>query len=196
MPNIDSIANNWEQSIAGRVGRAVEKRRKALGLTAAALANRTEELGYPIHRVAISKIEGNKRAGKLDVAELLALAQALEIPPTLLLFPGYPDDDVQGLPGRETKSVAAAWWVAGTRTATGTPGTDLVRLVEQRADVMWELNKLDRLLLEQIVEQSKEPQDEAEKALTRRIQMTENQLETLDADIRRARAELWGGEEV
>ena len=53
------------------------------------LAERTAELGYPITRVAISKIERNSREGKLDVAELLVLAEALGIAPVLLLAPGF-----------------------------------------------------------------------------------------------------------
>ncbi len=82
-----------ELRLSGVLGVAVLWRRKALKLTALQLAERTKALGYPITRVAISKIEGNKRAGKLDLAELLTLAAALEIPPALLLFPDYPSDD-------------------------------------------------------------------------------------------------------
>ena len=54
-----------------RRGAAVKARRNALKLAAVDLAERTKALGYPVNRVAISKIEGNLRAGKLDVAELL-----------------------------------------------------------------------------------------------------------------------------
>ncbi|MCH9668944.1 MAG: helix-turn-helix domain-containing protein [Actinomycetia bacterium] len=91
MPNIDPVVKAWELDLAARLGQAVQTRRNALGLTAQQLAQRTADLGYPITRVAISKIEGNKRAGKVDVAELIVLAKALEMPPVLLLYPGFPE---------------------------------------------------------------------------------------------------------
>ncbi len=78
-----------------------------------ALAERTGELGYPISRVAIGKIETSHREGKFDVAELLVLAAALDIPPMLLLYPGYPDGAVENLPGRSTDSRIAALWFSG-----------------------------------------------------------------------------------
>src|ERR1700756_3655468 len=95
LPNVDQAAKEWQVELAGRVGAAIQARRKALRLTAQQLAQRTKELGYPVSRVAISKIEGNFRAGKLDVAELFVLAAALEIPPALLLFPDFPDGSVE-----------------------------------------------------------------------------------------------------
>jgi hypothetical protein len=161
------------------------------------LAERTRQLGYPITRVAISKIESNLRAGKLDVAEWLVLSEALEIPPALLLFPGYPDGPVQGLPGNERPSVAAVWWVSGTRSRTPeTSGVDLVGLVEQRADVMWEANKLDRMLVQQMAVIPNEAREKGRKALLQQVRMNERQLEILEADIRRAKDELWDGTEV
>jgi transcriptional regulator with XRE-family HTH domain len=196
MPNIDPVAKTWELNLAERIGEAVQARRKALGLTAQQLAERTAELGYPITRVAISKIEGNKRAGKFDVAEWLVLAEALDIPPALLLFPDYPDGTVLGLPGNERKSVAAVWWVSGTRARIGSSGTDLVGLVEQRADTMWELNKLERLLLDEILSNPEDARAKATEAVNRQIQLSERQLEILEGDIRRAKDELWGGTEV
>lgn len=193
MPNIDPTAKTWELDLAARIGGAVQARRKALRLTAQQLAERTAELGYPITRVAISKIEGNKRAGKFDVAELLVLGQALEIPPALLLFPDFPDGTVQGLPGREAKSVAAVWWVSGRRAGGEASGVDLVDLVEQRADIMWELNKFDRMLMERMLTNPKDA--EATDAVKRQTQLSERQLEILEADIRRTKDELWGGAE-
>jgi len=181
-------------ALSARVGKAVHRRRKALKLTAQQLAQRTVEIGYPVTRVAISKIESNVRAGKFDVAEWLVLAQALEIPPALLLYPDYPEGPVQGLPGREKESVAAVWWISGRRARHEAPGVDLVGLVEQRANVIWELNTLDRLLLEHmLVDRSKDAR-EAEETLKQRMRAAEDQLAILDDDIRRAKSELWGEE--
>jgi transcriptional regulator with XRE-family HTH domain len=130
MPNVDAGAKAWELELAGRIGAAVQARRKALKLTAQQLAERTKRLGYPITRVAISKIEGNMRAGKFDIAELLALAQALELPPVSLLYPGAADQDVQMLPGRHMSTFDA---VAGFNGGAGPiwPGREVAALTEK-----------------------------------------------------------------
>lgn len=199
MPSIDPNGKAWQLELAARVGKAVKMRRRALKLTAQQLAQRTAALGYPVTRVTISKIESNVRAGKFDVAEWLVLAQALEIPPALMLFPDYPDGPVQTLPGNEAKSVAAAWWVSGTHALTGgNVGVDLVALVDQHADLTWELRHLDGELLTQMIAggDSKQVRDEAEEALKRQIRNAEGQLEFVAAGIRRAKDELWGAEEA
>lgn len=113
MPNVDAGAKAWELGLAGRVGTAIQVRRKQLNLTAQQLAERTKSLGYPISRVAISKIEGNKRVGKFDVAELLVIAEALQVPPLQLLFPDEPDDDIEMLPGQGTSRLHAITWFTG-----------------------------------------------------------------------------------
>ena len=53
MPNIDQGAKAWELELSGRVGTAVLRRRKALGLTAVQLADKTRDLGYPIEVLLI-----------------------------------------------------------------------------------------------------------------------------------------------
>lgn len=98
MPNIDEDAKAWQLELAGRAGAAMKSRRKELGLTALGLAQRTESLGYPVSRVAISKIESNARSGKLDMAELIVLARALEITPLLLLYPELPHGRTRFVP--------------------------------------------------------------------------------------------------
>src|SRR4029077_20906583 len=114
MPNVDEDAKKWEEGLSKRVGKAIQAQRKALGLTAQQLAERTHGLGYLVSRVAISKIEGNTRAGKLDVAELLVLAVALEIPPALLLFPTFPEGGrVELLPGYDADPARAVEWLCG-----------------------------------------------------------------------------------
>ena len=130
MPNVDAGAKAWELGLAGRVGSVIQVRRKELDLTAQQLAERTKSLGYPISRVAISKIEGNKRAGKFDVAELLVLAQALELPPLQLLFPDELDDDIELLPGQRAPTFhAKAWFTGGAGPMW--PGQEVAELTEK-----------------------------------------------------------------
>jgi transcriptional regulator with XRE-family HTH domain len=115
MPNINESAKAWQVDLAQRVGRAVQGRRKELKLTAQQLAERTDKLGYPVTRVAISKIESGQRAGKLDLAELIVLGEALGVPPVALIYPDLPDGAVEMLPGYNTSSAGAALWFSGER---------------------------------------------------------------------------------
>ena len=114
MPNIDEGAKEFELARAGWFGDAVSWRRRALNLTASELSRRTVDLGYPISRGAIAKIESNLRSGKVDVAEVLVLSAALDIPPVLLLFPQFSTDGSGVvLPGVLAKEDEAVRWVSG-----------------------------------------------------------------------------------
>ncbi|MEV4127477.1 helix-turn-helix transcriptional regulator [Nocardia sp. NPDC049707] len=113
MPNIDEQAKQWQQDMAKRVGIAVRDLRQDRGLKAAQLAERTKELGYPIHRVAITKIETNARAGKLDLAEVITLALALGVPPVQLLYPDLPAGPVEVWPEATATSIEALQWFSG-----------------------------------------------------------------------------------
>lgn len=118
MPNIDETAKAWQMAVTARVGSTVQRRRKKLGLTAQQLAQRTVEAGYPITRVAISKIETNSRAGKMDLAEILVLSAVLEIPPVYLLFPGRSSTS-EVLPSVTLTDVEARYWADGTKPLPG-----------------------------------------------------------------------------
>ncbi|WP_181698933.1 helix-turn-helix domain-containing protein [Nocardia sp. GTS18] len=119
MPHIDEPAKDWQIATAKRIGKAVAEARERLDLTAAKLAERTRDLGYPIHRTAITKIENGSRSGKLDVSELVVLAAALGVPPVELIFPAMPTGPVEILPGVEVPSSDAMLWFAGERMSVG-----------------------------------------------------------------------------
>lgn len=114
MPNIDEDAKRWQLDVAGRVGREVRRLRDdVLGITATELAERCRNLGFPISRVAIAKIEANSRAGKLDLSELLILARALDVSPAQLTFPDLPKGKSEMLPGVQQQSWEAIRWFSG-----------------------------------------------------------------------------------
>jgi transcriptional regulator with XRE-family HTH domain len=195
MPSIDESAKAWELELSGRVGAAVQARRKALKLTALDLADKCRELGYPITRQAISKIESNNRRGKIDLAELLVLAEALQIPPALLVFPDYPDGHVEALPGRDMESAAAVDWLSGVmrRGAGGggmihypNKGVELVECVEAVAETENHLARLQRMLT------AKDATPDAVETTRRLIQTNEKQLAMLRTDVWRAKQWLWG----
>jgi transcriptional regulator with XRE-family HTH domain len=180
MPKIDVAAKAWELTLAERVGKAVQKRRKALKWTGVELAEQTAELGYPITRVAISKIEGNSRAGKLDVAELLILAAALDIAPVLLLAPGFPTDgQVETQPGHSVDSRQAVKWFSGL-------GAELIEAQALAEEGERRLSHLREIAA------SPDTTSEYRKLLRSDIRYAERTLETLRDDVARKKLELWG----
>jgi transcriptional regulator with XRE-family HTH domain len=197
MPNIDENAKAFERTIAGRVGAAVQARRKAQNMTAVQLSERTKELGYPITRVTITKIETNNRAGKLDVAEWLVLAAALNVPPALLLFPDYPDGNVKLLPEHDTDTQRAVAWLAGqsplaawsngTMVAAGKPnaGTRLVEAVVSRDSLDCNLFQL------QMMESAEGAPLHVVESTRRLIRQQQELIARKMGDLTQAKAELW-----
>jgi hypothetical protein len=103
----------------------------------------------------IAKLDSGHRGSVLSVTELMVLAAALDIPPGVLLYPGYPTAHVELLPGLTTATYVALLWFSGEmplpdqRDPEGSQrfrprngGTELVRLVHQyhdNADFLQEL---------------------------------------------------------
>ena len=112
-------------------------------MSAVKLAARTTELGYPIHRVAISKLESGERA--ITVPELVILAAALNTVPLALLLPGTADAAIEILPGDEMTGAAAIGWFTGTTSATPT-GVTRDRLATSRLELTMKLNEVDEHL--------------------------------------------------
>ncbi|GAA2255839.1 hypothetical protein GCM10010430_44590 [Kitasatospora cystarginea] len=76
----------WAAAVDAGIAAEIKRRRAVLGLSAEALAARCADLGYPMSRQVISKLESGGRNGPTP-AELLVLARALEMPPVALLLP-------------------------------------------------------------------------------------------------------------
>lgn len=113
-------AGTWEMRHAKAVGRGVQLRRKAIGKTAQQLSDATGKFGLALSRQAIADLENGRRR-YVTTAELAILAAALDIPPILLLYPGFPDKSVEVVPGVERASRYAALWFAGIEAG---PSTD------------------------------------------------------------------------
>lgn len=130
MPNIDEDAKAWQEDMSARIGRAIQAARVGRGLKVAQLSERTRELGYPIHRVAITKIETNHRAGKLDLAELIVLSLALGVPPVQLIYPELPAGPVRAWPKSDQPcmSVEALQWFSGHLAAWQIERTPLTEM--------------------------------------------------------------------
>jgi len=96
------------QSIAGEI----RQRRKARGMSAEDLAAACGDLGMPIPRSTLADLENGRRAS-ISVAEWLAIATALDVPPVMLLCPVGTAETAEVLPGAEAPAFRAAQWVAG-----------------------------------------------------------------------------------
>ena len=82
---------SWTGRLHKRVALAVKHARERQGISAQQLADITIDLGHPVTRNTLTNYE-NGRKQSLDVAELVIIAMALEVPPITLLFGGHPDD--------------------------------------------------------------------------------------------------------
>lgn len=122
---------DWGTDTAKRIGKAVQVERNRKKWTAARLSDETAALGFPIHRVAIGKLENGHRGAKFDVTELAVLARALGVPPVQLLYPDLIDGPVEVLPGVVAKSGKALRWFTGEDVSTWS----LPRLFEEDRSV-------------------------------------------------------------
>jgi transcriptional regulator with XRE-family HTH domain len=79
-------------------------------MTAQALADRCGELGHPLDRSVIAKLEKGIRQ-TVTVADLLVLARALDLPPVALLFP-LDEPGAEVLPGELRSVWSSLQWFA------------------------------------------------------------------------------------
>lgn len=128
-----------------RTAAAIKKHRA--GRSAQEIADRTAELGYPISRAQIANYESGRKKN-LDVAELLILAAALDVPPLLLLYPDLPDGTVEITPRHTGTSWTAHMWATGAapsfmnRSGTPSHGEQLVNAVRERSELIREAARL------------------------------------------------------
>lgn len=191
---MENIADAWHRTTARRIGEAVASRRKERGLTAQQLAERCRELGAPIHRTTITKIENGRP--RFDLGEFLILAAALDIPPALLLFPGYPDElPHEALPGADVDSRDAVDWLSGASPLVqlrsdkleSAPMNDGVALVHQHAEFQRALDDWRRA---QTMEQGADT-PELEKAAQRLIREAQARIIRLATEGSDLRAKMW-----
>lgn len=135
--------DDWPAELSHRIGAAIHDAREAQNVSAVRLAARTAELGYPIHRVAISKLESGERA--ITVPELITLAAALNTVPLALLLPGTVDETIEILPGNEMPGAAAIGWLTGSTSATPA-GVTRDRSATSRLELTMRLNEVDEHL--------------------------------------------------
>ena len=127
--------NTWEVEHAHRIGKEVQRLRKAAGLTAQQLGDKAEQLGLKMTRQAISDLENGRRR-YVTTAELLVLAGALNTSPVALLYSGPYQREVEVLPGVYETEFEAAQWISGLRY-WGTVESDEPEAVKTEAGSEW-----------------------------------------------------------
>lgn len=104
--------DSWPVRITGVVAGRVRSYRLLRGMSTRTLAERCGELGFAIPQPVLSNLELGRRES-ISVAELLVLAQVLDVSPTLLITPVEIDETVEILPGRRADSADVLEWFAG-----------------------------------------------------------------------------------
>jgi transcriptional regulator with XRE-family HTH domain len=107
-----STQTPWAARITRSIAGEIRQRRKARGMSAEDLAAACADLGMPIPRSTLADLENGRRAS-ISVAEWLAIAAALDVPPVMLLCPVGTAETAEVLPGAEAPAFRAAQWVAG-----------------------------------------------------------------------------------
>src|SRR5215813_751170 len=107
-----STQTPWAARITRSIVGEIRHRPKARGMSAEDLAAACTDLGMPIPRSTLADLENGRRAS-ISVAEWLAIAAALDVPPVVLLCPVGTAETAEVLPGAEAPAFRAAQWVAG-----------------------------------------------------------------------------------
>jgi transcriptional regulator with XRE-family HTH domain len=103
---------SWPARFTRAIAGEIRRQRKARGMSAEQLAAACTEVGLSIPRGTLADLENGRRAS-ISVAEWLAIAAALEVPPVLLLCPAGTAETAEVLPGADLPTYRAAQWVAG-----------------------------------------------------------------------------------
>ncbi len=109
----------WADQVLATVAAEVRRRRKELRMSAQDLADRCEEIGYPIPRNVIANMESGRRS-TIPLVEVMVLAEALRTYPICLLYPVGYVDEVQRLPLRYSEPTWEAMrWFTGDMEGFG-----------------------------------------------------------------------------
>ncbi|WP_405548901.1 hypothetical protein OG215_15270 [Streptomyces globisporus] len=116
----ESSDAGWPARLAQSVAAEVRRHRQAQRLSAQQLSDRCAELGMPIQRSVLANLESGRRT-TVTVAEVLVLAEALEVAPAALIFPVGYSQEVESLPSVEVSPLRAVDWLSGYTKLSGFP---------------------------------------------------------------------------
>ncbi|MBE4695463.1 hypothetical protein HGI16_12215 [Brevibacterium casei] len=119
------LRQSWAGRTTIRVYENIEAERKRQGISAATLSNRCKELGHPIARAVIAKMDSKDRAN-ISIPELMVIAEALGLAPLDLIYPPYVAGvEVERLPNVSViEEVARDRFVRYSRAGSKFPAAD------------------------------------------------------------------------
>jgi transcriptional regulator with XRE-family HTH domain len=167
-------------------------------MSAQQLSDRCGELGLPIARSVLANFESGRRP-TLSVAELLVLAEALDVPPTSLVFPVGYTRTVEVLPGVDCDTYRAANWWAGVGGWVGMSEPDGhiervgVVLYDEHADLVREVeaNRMTaRMRLEEAARLDKERDKDLRAALFELSEAANERAGQAEEVVNEIRAEM------
>jgi transcriptional regulator with XRE-family HTH domain len=88
-------------------------------MTYTEISAKLAELGQPIPTLGLTRIEKGER--RVDIDEVVALAQVFGVPPIALMFPIGHAEETELLPGQRLDPWHAAKWFMGKETLGGEP---------------------------------------------------------------------------
>ncbi|WP_051737809.1 hypothetical protein [Pseudonocardia halophobica] len=105
---------DWASELAAQIGQRVLHFRQwhKPKLSVQVVADRCAAAGHPLDRSVIAKIEKGQRR-TVTVADILALAAALEVTPVALIFPLGEQEEFQVLPNRRVTTWRAVQYFIG-----------------------------------------------------------------------------------
>jgi transcriptional regulator with XRE-family HTH domain len=104
--------NEWSVRVAAGIGKRVARYRARADLTASMLSERCRDLGLPLDRNVIAKLENGHRQS-VTVDEVYVLAAALDVPPVQLLAGVGDEETAEILPGRHVPAFRGVQWFTG-----------------------------------------------------------------------------------
>lgn len=136
---MDEICADAPRTITEHVAVTVARIRQEQRISLMELERRLVDLGEPIPRLGLSRLEEGKR--KVSPEEIVALARALDVPPLLLMFPfDATEVQTQVLPGVVVNTRTAAKWFAGRAQLgdeRGSAGQAAIRLFDDPVADPW-----------------------------------------------------------
>ncbi|MFI5495277.1 helix-turn-helix domain-containing protein [Actinoplanes sp. NPDC051859] len=140
--------DDWSARLTSAFARNIRRRRNGRGLSAQQLADACAGIGHAIPRSVLANLESGRRE-VVNLAEVLVLAEVLEVSPVELMIPLGDVADFEVLPGRTVPATAAMQWIRGEAPLPGSTwdggsdGSSVVAsyLVHQQTIDRWHWNR-------------------------------------------------------
>ncbi|MFD4183972.1 helix-turn-helix domain-containing protein [Rhodococcus sp. NPDC058514] len=111
-----SAGETWPERLAADVGVQIRRLRERPDwkMSAQTLANVTAELGHEVPRSVLANMESGRRSS-VPLVDVLVLAEALRVPPALIVFGLGDGATAEALPGQQIATPDAVRWWNGER---------------------------------------------------------------------------------